>query len=204
MLIYDDSFVAAMTASQQEATRLGAPAYGSEHMLLGLLVSGDPASRIIVERYPQLTPEAVRAAVEGAIDDLPQLRRLGIAPAALQSAQGNVPLTNGLAPRNLHTPEFQTALNSATAKWDQLRRAHQLPRQHKLGSSVLWLAVLEPSARSFRLLQALEAEPEQMRPLVLSAMLPDGQGAPPWPEQANPPRVQRLFQRIFSRTTVAN
>jgi Clp amino terminal domain, pathogenicity island component len=204
MLIYDDSFVAAMTASQQEATRLGAPAYGSEHMLLGLLVAGDPASRAVGQRFPQLTPEAVRAAVEGAFDDLPHLRRLGIAPAASQSAQGSVPLTQGLAPRNRHTPEFQTALNSATAKWDQLRRTHQLPRQQKLGSSVLWLAVLEPSARSFRLLQALETEPEQVRPVVLSAMLPDGQEAPQWPEQAKPPRVLRLLQRIFSRATVAN
>ena len=37
MLMYDDSFVAAMTATTDEATMLGARMYGSEHVLLGLL-----------------------------------------------------------------------------------------------------------------------------------------------------------------------
>ena len=41
MLIYDDTFVTAMTATQDEATALGARTYGSEHVLLGLLASDD-------------------------------------------------------------------------------------------------------------------------------------------------------------------
>lgn len=204
MLIYDDSFVAAMTATRQEATRLGADVYGSEHALLGLLAADGSVSQDVVRRYPQLTPDAVRTAIEQALDDLPHLRRLGIEPSTVQPATDSAGSTQNPAPRNRHAPELQTALNSATSKWSQLRKTHPVPHERKLSSTVLWLAVLEPSARASRLLQALDADPHQVRSVVLAAMVPAGQMAPVWPAQAALGPVQRLMQRFFTRVNVAN
>ena len=64
MLRYDESFTATMVVTQGEATRLGAREYGSEHVLLGLLGAGGDVSRDVVEAYPALTADAVRAAVD--------------------------------------------------------------------------------------------------------------------------------------------
>lgn len=204
MLIYDDSFVAAMTAIRQEATALGARAYGSEHALLGLLAAGGPVTQQIVRLHPQLTVSAVRTAVEQALDDLPHLRRLGIEPDALPVASSSTGSARNSAPSNRHAPELQAALNSATAKWGQLRKSHSLPRERKTSSVVLWLAVLEPAARASRLLQALGADPDQVRSAVLAAAVPTDATAPAWPAQPAPGPVQRLMQRLFTRFAVAN
>ena len=69
MLMYDDSFVAAMTATTDEATALGARIYGSEHVLLGLLVAHDHVTQHVVDMFPGLTAPAVREAVRAALDD---------------------------------------------------------------------------------------------------------------------------------------
>jgi hypothetical protein len=202
MLVYDDSFVAVMTATQDEATRLGARAYGSEHVLLGLLASDVALSAEVLRAFPQLTADVVRAAVHGAVDDAPHLSRLGInaddvVPAGVRRTGSAVP------PRNKHTAELQGALNTASAKWGHLRQVQALPRERTLSSAVLWLAVLEPAARSSRLLSALGVDAESVRPVVLAALLPDGAAVPGWP--AHPPvgRVTRLVQRVLSRTNSA-
>ena len=205
MLIYDDAVVAVMTATKDEATALGARDYGSEHVLLGLLAADDDLTQQVVASFPDLTTSAVRAAVRGAVDDAPHLARLGITIAAPDpsattppgDAQGTVP------PRTKHTPELQSALDEATAKLAHLRRTQAVPKERKVGSAVLWLAALEPSARASRLLHAMGVEPDGVRTAVLAALVPAGAAVPPWP--ADPPvgPVFRLVRRVFGRTNVA-
>lgn len=203
MLIYDDSFIAVMAATKAEATALGARAYGSEHVLLGLLACDDDLTQQVVGSSPALTTSAVRTAVHGAVDDAPHLARLGIVapdPALTARSEGR---TGGVPPRTKHTPELQSALNEATAKWGHLRDTHALPKERRLSSAVLWFAVLEPSARASRLLSAMGVDPDDVRAAALSALVPPGAAVPTWP--ADPPvgPVTRLFQRLFGRTNVA-
>lgn len=144
MLMYDDSFVAVMTATQDEAAALGARAYGSEHVLLGLLAFDDDLTQQVVRSFPDLTTSAVRAAVRGAVDDAPHLARLGLTahdPAVGARAEGTA---GGVRPRNKHTPELQSALNQASAKWGHLRDTDTLPKERKLTSAILWLACSSP------------------------------------------------------------
>ena len=202
MLIYDDTFATAMTATQAEATALGARAYGSEHVLLGLLVADDGLTRQVVGSFPALTPAAVRDAVRGALDDAPHLARLGLAtpdpdPTASTGA------TAGRQPRLKHLPELQSALNQASAKWAHLRRTGVVPKEGKVGSTVLWLAVLEQPARSPHLLRAMGIDPDGVRTAVLSAAVPAGTEAPAWPGEAPTGPVTRLVHRFFGRTIVA-
>lgn len=203
MLIYDDTFAAAMTATQAEATALGARAYGSEHVLLGLLVADDELTRQIVGSFPALTPAAVRAAVRGALDDAPHLARLGLAAPDLEASARPGGLAAGRPPRPKHLPELQSALNQASAKLAHLQRTNVAPKERKVGSTVLWLAVLEPSARSPRLLRALDIDPDGVRAAVLSAALPAGAGAPVWPAEAPTGPFTRLVHWFFGRTNVA-
>lgn len=203
MLMYDDSFVAVMTATQDDATALGARAYGSEHVLLGLLAFDDDLTQQVVRSFPDLTTSAVRAAVRGAVDDAPHLARLGLTahdPAATARADGTA---GGVRPRNKHTPELQSALNQASAKWGHLRDTHALPKERKLTSAILWLAVLEPSARAPRLLGAMDVDPDGVRTAVLSALMPAGAVVPTWPTEPPVGPVTRLVQRVFGRTNVA-
>ena len=203
MLMYDDSFVAVMTATRDEATALGARAYGSEHVLLGLMAADDDLTHQVVRSFPELTTSAVRTAVRGAVDDAPHLARLGLTvhdPAVTARADG---AAGRGRPRNKHTPELQSALNQATAKWGHLRETHALPKERKLTSAILWLAVLEPSARATRLLDAMEVDPVGVRTAVLSALVPAGNAAPAWPREPPVGPVTRLVQVIFGRTNVA-
>jgi hypothetical protein len=203
MLMYDASFVAVMTATKDEATALGARDFGSEHVLLGLLASADDLTQRVVRSFPDLTASAVRAAVRGALDDAPHLARLGLSapdPAVTARAEG---ATGGGPPRNKHTPELQSALNQATAKWGRLRRAHALPKERKVSSAILWLAVLEPSARASRLLRAMEVDPDGVRTAVLVALVPAGAAVPTWPAEPAVGPVTRLVQWVFGRTNVA-
>lgn len=203
MLMYDDSFVAVMKATQFEATSLGARAYGSEHVLLGLLASDDDLTQQVVRSFPGLTTLAVRAAVRGAVDDAPHLARLGLTAHDLAVTARVEGTGGGVRPRNKHTPELQSALNQATAKWGHLRDTHALPKEHKLSSAVLWLAVLEPSARASRLLGAMEVDPDGVRTAVLSALVPADAAVPTWPAEPPVGPVTRLVQRMFGRTNVA-
>lgn len=203
MLMYDDSFIAVMAATKTEATALGARAYGSEHVLLGLLASDDDLTQQVVRSFPGLTTSAVRTAVRGAVDDAPHLARLGLtAPDPVTTAlsegkAGRVP------PRTKHTPELQSALNQATAKWGHLRDTRALPKERRLSSAILWFAVLEPSARASRLLSAMEVDPDGVRAAALSALVPAGAAVPMWPADPMVGPVTRLFQRVFGRTNVA-
>ena len=201
MPIYDESFAAAMVATQREATRLGADAYGSEHVLLGLLAGDVPPGREIARAFPGLTPGALGAAAGSSADDLPHLQRLGIAPGALPPA----PRPGRVPPRNRHRPELQASLNSASAKLNRLLKDGSLPRSSTPGSAVLWLAVLEPTARAARLLAAMGLEPDAVRAEVLRALCGDGRPLPEWPDQAPPLGVvTRLAQRLLSRANVAS
>lgn len=193
-----------MTATRQQATALGAQVYGSEHALLGLLAADGPVTQQVVRLHPQLSADAVRTAIEQALDDLPHLQRLGIDLDTVPMAPSSTGRAANQKPRNRHTPELQAALNSATAKWGQLRKNHQLTRQRKQSSAVLWLAVLEPSARASRLLRALGADPDRMRSAVLATGVPMGATAPTWPAQPAPGRGQRLMQRLCTRVHVAS
>jgi hypothetical protein len=202
MLIYDDSFIAVMAATKTEATALGARAYGSEHVLLGLLASDDDLTQQVVRSFPALTTTAVRTAVHGALDDAPHLARLGIVapdPALTARSEGRA----GVPPRTKHTAELQSALNEATAKWGHLRDTHALPKERRLSSAVLWFAVLEPSARASRLLSAMGVDPDDVRAAALSALVPPGTEVPTWPVDPPVGPVTRLFQRTFGRTNVA-
>ena len=203
MLIYDDSFAAVMTATKDEATALGARDYGSEHVLLGLLAADDGLTQQVVASFPDLTTSAVRAAVRGAVDDAPHLARLGIAtPDPLMTARSDN-ARGGVPPRTKHAPELQSALNEATAKLAHLRRTQAVPKERKVGSAVLWLAALEPSARASRLLHAMGIEPDGVRTAVLAALVPTGAALPPWPTDPPVGPVTRLVQWVFGRTNVA-
>lgn len=200
MLIYDDTFTDVMTATQREATALGAHVYGSEHVLLGLLATGGPLADGVTAVTPSLTYGAVLDAVERSADDAPLIGSLGLSTVAAQVAEAPRPPRT---PRNRHTPELQSALNTASAGWGRLRKNGSLPKESKLTSTVLWLAALEPTARASRLLQALDVDVDQVRAEVLAAAASPGEPAPEWPTEVRTGPVTRLVQAIFSRTSTA-
>lgn len=200
MLIYDDTFTDVMTATQREATALGAHVYGSEHVLLGLLAKGGPVVDRVTALAPSFTHDAVLDAVERSADDAPLIGSLGLSTVATQVAEAPRPIRT---PRNRHTPELQSALNTASAEWGRLRKNGSLPKESKLTSTVLWLAVLEPAARASRLLQALDIDVDQVRAEVLATAATPGAPAPEWPTEVRTGPVTRLVQRIFSRTSTA-
>ncbi len=212
MLVYDDSFAAVMAASQEQATRLGADAYGSEHVLLGLLTAAGPLTEQVVRVEPGLEVQVVRSAVERSADDAVHLQRLGIdterllAPASEAAAgvgEGRAPSRARRPPRNRHTPEWQQALNSASVKLSRLHESGALPRRRKVTSAVLWLAVLEPGTRAHRLLAAVDVDAERVRVAVLSALAGAGAVAPAWPEQARAGLLTRLVQGLLARANTA-
>jgi hypothetical protein len=197
MLLWDETFVSATEAAGEEARRAGATAYGSEHMLLGLLAATDPVTNHLTGAEPRLRADTVRDAVHGDAVDQPHLNRLGLDSADLPE-HPKVPL------QSKHTAEFQVALNESTAKWGALVKSGALPRRRKLGSGELWLAVLQKQARSYRLLETLEIDPEQLRPVVLAAMAGPDRPVPAWPDAVPLGPVSRLFRKLFERTNIAN
>lgn len=199
----DDPFVAVMTATEREATDLGARSYGSEHVLLGLLASDDHLTQEIGRRFPALASSAVRAAVRGAADDAPHLARLGLTAADLAVAPRAESPVDGARPRNTRTPELQSALDVAKPKWVYLCRTGALPQKGRLGVAYLWLAVLEPSARASRLLEAMEIDPDAVRTAVLTALVPAGAAVPQWPTESPVESVARRVQGLFGRTNAA-
>ena len=203
MLVWDESFTAALQAGEAEARRLGARAYGSEHALLGLLAAGDDATRAVQQVAPDLDLVAVRRAVTDAVDDRPYLESLGIDLDAVPAARPEEALPSSAAVRK-HTAEFQVALNDSSAKWGRLTRQRKLPFRAKVTAPVLWLAVLEPAARASRLLEAMGHDPDRLRPAVLAAMAGPGRAAPEWPAEVRRGLLDRLTDRFFERVNVAS
>lgn len=201
MLIYDDSFGAVMAASQRQAAALGADVYGSEHILLGLLSAGGPLAEQVSNADSGVSLGAVRHAIENAVDDAPHLRRLGLSAVSTQAAANTTKPER--MPRNRHTPELQAALNSGSAKLAHLRKTGQLPRERKVDSAVLWLAVLEPTARASKLLRAMGSEPDRLRGVVLGALAAPGAPTPPWPTEVRSGPVTRLVHWLFNRKSTS-
>lgn len=203
MLIYDDTFAAAMKATQDEATALGARTYGSEHVLLGLLTSDDDLTRRVALGCPGLTAEGVREAVRRSLDDAPHLARVGVNVSEAVPEPDPARPVRRIAPRNRHTPELQTALNSASAKWGHLRNTQAVPRERRVSSAVLWLAVLEPSSRAARLLAAMGVDRNGLRTTVLTAIALAGTSTPAWPVDPPLGRVARLSRWLLARAAVS-
>jgi ATP-dependent Clp protease ATP-binding subunit ClpA len=188
-----------MAAAQQEAAALGAHEYGSEHILVGLLAADGPLVEQVSSVDSGLSADRVRQAIERSIDDTPSLQRLGLSPVDASPAPTKAPRM----PRNRHTSELQVSLNSGTTKWGQLRKTGQLTKERKLDSAVLWLAVLEPTARASKLLRAMGSDPDQLRSAVLGALATPGTPAPQWPTEVRPGLVTRLVHGLFNRRSTS-
>ncbi|WP_369131901.1 sensor histidine kinase [Modestobacter sp. I12A-02662] len=63
MLLYGDAAAAALHAAAGEARRRGAAGYDTAAVLLGLVRGADPVTRSVTADRPQLTADAVRAAL---------------------------------------------------------------------------------------------------------------------------------------------
>jgi len=203
-LIWDESFIKAVEAAETEARQLNAPAYGSEHILLGLLAAPDGLTERVLADHPELTVEAFRQATTEAVDDAPHLQRLGIDLDLVRQAEQATPPGRQVALQNRHTAELQVALNDATDKMWHLVKLKQLPAPTKVGGSSLWLAVLEPGTRAHRLLHALDIDPDHLRVAVLAAMAAPGSPPPTWPTHVRRGLFDRLFSRFFERLAIAS
>src|SRR3954454_214533 len=159
MLLYDDTAAAAVYAATDEARRLGATKYDTAHVLRGRLRTADPVTQTVTADDPQLTVDAIRAA-------------LGPPPRQPLEEGGGVEPGRRSGPDP--AAEFRRAARQFTAKWRPLVRSRQLLPGLKLGTGELWLTVLEPATASARALAALGVEPDDVRPLVLATMLPVG------------------------------
>lgn len=178
MLMYDDSFVAAMTATTDEATMLGARMYGSGARPAGAAGCQrlrDPGRR---GAFPVLTVPAGARGCARCSGRCPHLARLGLTLPAASATAPSEGAARSTRPRAKHTPELQSALNQATARWAHLRRSGALHKERKVSSAVLWLTVLEPSARGRRLVDAMQIDPDGVRTAVLSAIVPTGAAIP--------------------------
>jgi hypothetical protein len=172
MLIYDDTAAPVVQNAAEEARRLGAAAYDTQHLLVSLVSADDPVTHRVTEAAPQLTPDAVRGALtEGR-------------PA---------PIAAGTPRQRPPTParEYGRAMSDFTATWGRLIKAGHLPRRPRFSSAELWLVALQPAALSARLLQSLGVDPRELRAVVLATMVEDGQPVPAWPEPA--PRGHQPF-----------
>jgi ATP-dependent Clp protease ATP-binding subunit ClpA len=178
MLLYDDTAAEALHAAVDEARRLGATRYETAHVLLGLLRTADPVTRTVTADHPQLTVDAVRAPLGQPVED-----------------DGGT--AHGRRSTPEPAPEFRQAAQRFTAKWRPLVRARQLQPGLKLGTGELWLTVLEPATASARVLAALAVEPDDVRPLVLATMVPDGAPVPAWPTEVPAGAVRRLLDRVL-------
>ncbi len=180
MLLYDDTAARVLHAAADEARRLGATRYETTHVLVGLLRTADPVTLTVTVDHPQLTVDAVRAA-------LGQPRWEG----------GGAPPAGGSTPEP--ATEFRRASRDFTAAWRPLVRARRLRPGLKLGTGELWLSVLEPAAASARIVAASGAEPDDVRHLVLATMVPDGAPVPDWPTEVPAGAVRRLLLRVLGR-----
>ena len=182
MLLYDDTAAAALHAATDEARRLGATRYETTHVLLGLLRTADPVTRTVTADDPQLTAEAARAA---------------LGAPSMQAPEGNGGTAVGRGSTPEPAAEFRRASGQFTAKWRPLVRSRQLHPGLRLGTAELWLTVLEPAAASVRVLTELGVDPDDVRPRVLAAMVPDGAPVPDWPTAVPAGAVRRLLDRVL-------
>jgi hypothetical protein len=181
MLLYDDTAAEALHAAAGEARRLGTSRYDTAHVLLGLVRTVDPVTRTVTADDPRLTVDAVRAA-------------LG-APSEPPEADGGTAQSGRSTPQP--SAEFRRASRQFSAKWRPLVRDRQLRPGLKLGTGELWLTVLEPAAASAGVLAALGIEPDDIRPLVLAAMAPEGAPVPDWPTEVPAGPVRALLDRLL-------
>jgi hypothetical protein len=182
MLLYDDTAAAALHAAADEARWCGATEYETAHVLLGLVRTADPVTRTVTVDHPQLTADAVRAALGGPLMQDPEADR--------GSAHGRRSTPEPAA-------EFRNAARQFTAKWRPLVRARHLHPGMRLGTGELWLTVLEPATGSARVLASLGVEADDVRPLVLATMVPDGAPVPDWPTETPTGTVRRLLDRLL-------
>jgi hypothetical protein len=170
-------------AAADEARRLGTTRYETSHVLVGLLRTGDAVTRTVTADHPQLTVDAVRVALRA-----PEVRAQEVDDGAGGRRSAPEPAT-----------EFRRAARSFTAKWRPLVRDRRLRPGVKLGTGELWLTVLEPATGAARISAALGVEPDDVRPLVLAAMVPDGAPVPDWPTAPPAAPVRRLLDRVLGR-----
>jgi hypothetical protein len=88
-------------------------------------------------------------------------------------------------------------MSQATAKRRSLVESGQLRSRPWLGCGELWLAVLEPSTTSSRVLQSLGADPDELRPVVLTTMVPDSHPVPPWPQDVPAGEIPVLVDSLL-------
>jgi hypothetical protein len=182
MLLYDDTAARALQAAADEARHAGSDRYETPHVLLGLLRIADPVSRTVTVEHPQLTVGAVRAA-------------LGVASGQPSDQSGSTAGDRRSTPEP--AAEFRQASRRFTAKWRPLVRDRQLRPGLRLGTGELWLTVLEPATASAPVLAALGVETDDVRPLVLATMSPDGAPVPDWPTEVPAGAVRRLVDRVL-------
>jgi hypothetical protein len=182
MLLYDDTAARALQAAADEARHAGFDRYETPHVLVGLLRTADPVSRTVTVEYPQLTVDAVRAAL-GAVSGQPS-EQDGVTAGDRRSTP--VPAV-----------EFRQASRRFTAKWRPLVRDRQLRPGLRLGTGELWLTVLEPATASAIVLAALGVEPGDVRRRVLATMVPDGAPVPEWPIEVSAGGARRLVDRVL-------
>jgi len=87
-------------------------------------------------------------------------------------------------------------------KLDRLRKSGALPRERKVTSAVLWLAVLEPTTRVHRLLAAIDVDVDRLREVLLTA-LADGAPTPTWPERVQHGAIHRVLRPVLGGGDVA-
>jgi hypothetical protein len=182
MLLYDDTAAEALHAATDEAGRLGATKYQTAHVLLGLLRTADPVTETVTADDPRLTVDAARTA-------------LGASP--MQATHANAEAAPGRRSTPEPTAEFRSAARRFTAKWRPLVRDRQLRPGLKLGTGELWLTVLEPATTAAHVLQSLGIAPDDVRPLVLATMVPDGARVPDWPTEVPTGALRRLLDRML-------
>jgi hypothetical protein len=179
VLIYDDTAAPAIQAAAEEARRLGADDYDSQHVLLGLLRTGDPVTRRVTEEAPDIAADAVRAALTAG--------QPTSAAAGADSPRDRPPTP---------THEFRQAMGNFTAKWGPLIKARQLRRRPKFSTAELWLVVLEPSTRSSRLLQCPGRRSGGTPRRGLATMVADSKPLPDWPHDVPRRKHQRFIARL--------
>lgn len=191
----DQAVLTAMKAAADDAHRRGHPAPGSEHLLLILVAGADPAAEAVRAAHPGLTPDRVREAVSASLDDVARLARLGLDPDLVRTVQSS----SVTAGERAYTSELLHATLDCGDKWQALVRQGELPQRFRESGEDLWLAVLEPTARSHRLLTTLGELPDDVRTTVLGHMIGPDRPVPAWPSQVRRRLPQRVVVRLLDR-----
>ena len=203
MKMWEEACAHAFRAGGAHAVQLHATAHGSEHLLLGLLSTPDPVTDRVLTDHPELTVEAVRAAIVGSVIDAPRVGHLGVGLDGAPRADQDTPPGPRVTAPDRMTGELRVALDDATDKCWHLVKTRQLPGPKPIGVANLWLAVLEPSSRAHRLLQSLGIDPDELRVTVLTAMAKFGSIPPAWPTEGQRDRLGRFLAWFLVRLKIA-